>query len=469
MPEPASAPANPSGTTTPASSVPALHLLEELLDRRRGCRTSNRVGSASKQRRRALPPPRRRTAPRRRDGPARPAELEPERHDDDRRQDEHEEQVGPVADLAEEVDAGDRRAPCAGWIIGRHQASRRAASRGRPVTRPISEQHRDRGQAVGGGRRAVPCMSPRPRRNQPCGVSSASRRHQVRRLARRRERPAEDAERDRDGAVGRGRRLGRVDERGHERRDPDRRQRSPRRPSAATPSGGPQSASISSVVATTSTVIATTAHEERGQRLAGEDESAADTGPARIRAERPERRSSNRLTMPDLRREEQEQDRHRRREVGRQAELADRRLLVDERGRWRGGRGLRGDARLLGRRRAGAASVCDRLDRRAGPRPRRRRTAAPTDRAISVARPSSRAPTTRSVTGSPARIDVAEPGRDDERDVVRAVLDGGQAAASVGASWTTATPPRSSAPMTSTAQDVREVAAVEVDDDPGGG
>ena len=87
------------------------------------------------------------------------------------------------------------------------------------------------------------------------------------------------------------------------------------------------------------------------------------TGPGEDPRERPRSSLPEQADHADLRREEQEQDRHRRREVGRQAELADRRLLVHEGGRWGGGRGLGGNARLFGGRQRGRGERLDRRDR----------------------------------------------------------------------------------------------------------
>ena len=66
---------------------------------------------------------------------------------------------------------------------------------------------------------------------------------------------------------------------------------------AATPIGGPQSASMRSVVATTSVVIATSPMRNEASVLPTST-VCGRTGPARIRASVPARRSPNRLTMP---------------------------------------------------------------------------------------------------------------------------------------------------------------------------
>ena len=66
---------------------------------------------------------------------------------------------------------------------------------------------------------------------------------------------------------------------------------------AATPIGGPQSAPMSSVVATTSSVIAVTPSTNDPNVLPNRI-VCGRMGPASIRASVPCRRSSNRLTMP---------------------------------------------------------------------------------------------------------------------------------------------------------------------------
>ena len=97
---------------------------------------------------------RRRVAGRRHDAQPRPrvaAELEPERHDDDRRQHEHEEQVAPVADLSQQVDPPDLEGLA---DLGSSAAPGVARGPGRapPVTQAHREQHADGRQAVDGRR-----------------------------------------------------------------------------------------------------------------------------------------------------------------------------------------------------------------------------------------------------------------------------------------------------------------------------
>ena len=219
-PIPASAPANPSGTTTPASSWPALDLLAELFDRRDLPDVEpRRVGLEERDERCG-----RRVARRHDDaeaGAARAAELQPERHDDDRRQHEHEEQVRPVPDLAEEVDPGDverlRR------LDHRGATSRRARSIPRPpVTRPIVSSTATAGRQSAAVE-PVPCMSPRPRRNQPWGVNSDSVASTSGALEVGENVPPRMPRVMATAPLAAARGLGRAGERRHERRDPDRR------------------------------------------------------------------------------------------------------------------------------------------------------------------------------------------------------------------------------------------------------
>ena len=108
---------------------------------------------------------------------------------------------------------------------------------------------------------------------------------------------------------------------------------------SATPSGEPHEAPIRSVVATTRTVIASMPCDEAAQELAAQHGPRLH-GPGQDPPERALAPFVEQADQAHLRGEEQEQDRHRRREVARHAQLAQRGRLVgeDDRGP-RGGRG----------------------------------------------------------------------------------------------------------------------------------
>ena len=207
--------------------------------------------------------------------------------------------------------------------------------------------------------------------------------------------------------------------------------RMPARTMIATPSGGPQSALISTVVATTSTVIETTACRKPPRSLP-HSTSDARSGLARIRRSVPRSRSPKMRHEAHLRRQEQEQGGHRRRVVRGQGELAQVGGLVDDRDGGRRGGGLPGDPRDVG------------LGQRRGRHARRghHRQLDPDDavgeplrdRTRDLGRQAGvpRAPTTSSVTACPAWIAAVNP--DGTRKAASAVPSStaARAAASVG-------------------------------------
>ena len=216
------------------------------------------------------------------------------------------------------------------------------------------EQHADR---RAGSRRPTPpgpAISPRPRRNQPWGVSRASVAIRPRAPSRvganvppRIPSVIATAELAAPAA------SAVWNERHDERRDPDRRERSRATTSSSDAQRRPPVGADQERRRDDQHRHRDDPLEEAAERLAGEDRVRARSGPARIRAQRPARPLVEQADEPHLGREEQEQDRHRRGVVGRQVELAELARLVDERDGRRRAAAAAGDPRelVVGRRR----------------------------------------------------------------------------------------------------------------------
>ena len=199
-PVPRSAAAKPSGITRPASSLPCSTCAAQRRPRRRSRRTSRRVIVRCAGSRPGPPRPRRRPARRPRAARAvEPPNWSPRatmiivgstntKNRSPRSRSWRMRLTRPIASALPEP------------LIGRHQAPR-AEHADRPRDEPDAEQHRRPPARPSRATPPAPCMSPSPRRNQPWGVSSASVAKASGACARRRERAAEDPERDRDGAA----------------------------------------------------------------------------------------------------------------------------------------------------------------------------------------------------------------------------------------------------------------------------
>ena len=216
---------------------------------------------------------------------------------------------------------------------------------------------------------------------------------------------------------------------------------------ATTPSGGPQSAPMSSVVATTRVSIAITLVANAPISLPTRM-VPGPTGAARIREQRPLAPLLEHAEQARLRREEQEQDRHRGAEEGGQVERAELGRDLDD-GDRRGRRARRlGDPLLVGRRQRRAGERGDRRDRQlgAGDALAEARGDGLRD---SVASPLVRDPTTASVVGCPDSIAAVKPCGMTNAVSASPASTIARAAASVGTSNTSATPDDAIDPMTS--------------------